>query len=173
MIRRPPRSTLTYTFFPYTPLFRSLASLIAREVGQPLWEARTEVTAMIGKVELSIRAYAQRTGHSTAAGGHVLRHKPHGVVAVFGPYNFPGHLPNGHIVPALLAGNCVVFKPSEQTPAVGAAMVACWQAAGLPDGVLTLVQGELMTGEAVAAHRQRSEEHTSELQSLMRISYAV
>src|SRR3546814_18671066 len=84
MIRRPPRSTLTYTFFPYTPLFRSLASLIAREVGKPLWEARTEVTAMIGKVELSIRAYAQRTGHSTAAGGHVLRHKPHGVVAVFG-----------------------------------------------------------------------------------------
>src|SRR3546814_14643544 len=72
---------------------------------------------------------------------------------VFGPYNFPGHLPNGHIVPALLAGNCVVFKPSEQTPAVGAAMVACWQAAGLPDGVLNLVQGELMTGEAVAAHR--------------------
>src|SRR3546814_224176 len=109
---------------------------------------------MIGKVELSIRAYAQRTGHSTAAGGHVLRHKPHGVVAVFGPYNFPGHLPNGHIVPALLAGNCVVFKPSEQTPAVGAALVACWQAAGLPDGVLNLVQGELMTGEAVAAHRQ-------------------
>src|SRR3546814_9972718 len=52
------------------------------------------------------------------------------------PIYFPGHLPNGHIVPALLAGNCVVFKPSEQSPAVGAAMVACWQAAGLPDGVL-------------------------------------
>lgn len=132
----------------------ALATLIAREVGKPLWEAHTEVAAMIGKIELSIRAYEQRTGSSDAAGGHVLRHKPHGVVAVFGPYNFPGHLPNGHIVPALLAGNCVVFKPSEQTPAVGEAMVRCWQAAGLPSGVLNLVQGERMTGEALAAHQQ-------------------
>ena len=48
-----------------------------------------------------------------------VRHKPHGVLAVLGPYNFPAHLPNGHIVPALLAGNAVVFKPSEKTPAVG------------------------------------------------------
>jgi len=132
----------------------ALAALIAREVGKPLWEARTEVAAMIGKIELSIRAYAQRSGHAEAAGGHVLRHKPHGVIAVFGPYNFPGHLPNGHIAPALLAGNCVVFKPSEQTPAVGEAMVACWHAAGLPGGVLNLVQGERATGEAVAAHQE-------------------
>lgn len=128
----------------------ALAELIAREVGKPLWEARGEVASMIGKVELSIRAHAQRTGTSALAGGHLLRHRPHGVVAVFGPYNFPGHLPNGHIVPALLAGNCVVFKPSEQTPAVGEATVACWQAAGLPAGVLNLVQGERETGEAVA-----------------------
>lgn len=134
-----------------------LAALIAREVGKPLWEARTEVAAMIGKVEISIRAYAQRTGiveTRAEIGGHTLRHKPHGVVAVFGPYNFPGHLPNGHIVPALLAGNCVVFKPSEQTPAVGEAMLRCWQAAGLPAGVLNLLQGERETGEAIAAHRE-------------------
>ncbi|NKF24009.1 succinylglutamate-semialdehyde dehydrogenase [Solimonas marina] len=129
-----------------------LASLIGREVGKPLWEARTEVAAMIGKIELTIRAYGQRTGSSYAIGGHVLRHKPHGVVAVFGPYNFPGHLPNGHLAPALLAGNCVVFKPSEQTPAFGEAMMACWHAAGLPVGVLNLVQGERETGEAIAAH---------------------
>ncbi|NGY05479.1 succinylglutamate-semialdehyde dehydrogenase [Solimonas terrae] len=132
----------------------ALAALIAREVGKPLWEARTEVAAMIGKIELSIRAYGLRTGSTEAAGGHVLRHKPHGVVAVFGPYNFPGHLPNGHIVPALLAGNCVLFKPSEQTPAVGEAMVACWQAAGLPAAVLQLLQGERATGEALAAHQE-------------------
>ena len=48
-----------------------------------------------------------------------VRHKPHGVLAVLGPYNFPAHLPNGHIVPALIAGNAVVFKPSEKTPAIG------------------------------------------------------
>jgi hypothetical protein len=57
----------------------------------------------------------------------VLRHKPHGVLAVLGPYNFPAHLPNGHIVPALLAGNAVVFKPSELTPAVAEFMAACWR----------------------------------------------
>ncbi len=83
-----------------------------------------------------------------------MRHKPHGVVAVFGPYNFPGHLPNGHIVPALLAGNTVIFKPSEQTPKVAEEMLKLWQLAGLPDGVINLVQGELETGKALAAHPQ-------------------
>jgi succinylglutamic semialdehyde dehydrogenase len=88
------------------------------------------------------------------AGNSVLRHKPHGVVAVFGPYNFPGHLPNGHIVPALLAGNTVVFKPSELTPAVADAYARLWQRAGLPAGVLNLLPGERTTGAAVAAHPQ-------------------
>ena len=134
-----------------------LALTIAREVGKPLWEARTEVAAMAGKIELSIAAYHERTGTRESAqpfGRFVLRHKPHGVVAVFGPYNFPGHLPNGHIVPALLAGNTVVFKPSELTPLVAEETVKCWEAAGLPAGVINLVQGERATGEAVAAHTQ-------------------
>jgi succinylglutamic semialdehyde dehydrogenase len=89
-----------------------------------------------------------------ADGVAVLRHRPHGVVAVFGPYNFPGHLPNGHIVPALIAGNAVVFKPSELAPGVAAATVALWTQAGLPAGVLNLVQGEKDTGVALANHRQ-------------------
>ena len=79
------------------------------------------------------------------------RHRGHGVMAVLGPYNFPGHLPNGHIVPALIAGNAVVFKPSEITPATGAAMADAWTAAGLPDGLLTVVQGGRATGEALVA----------------------
>jgi succinylglutamic semialdehyde dehydrogenase len=135
----------------------ALARVIAQEVGKPLWEARTEVAAMVGKIELSISAYQERTGTREQAqpfGRFVLRHKPHGVVAVFGPYNFPGHLPNGHIVPALLAGNTVVFKPSELTPLVAEETVKCWEAAGLPAGVLNLVQGERATGELVAAHRE-------------------
>lgn len=89
-----------------------------------------------------------------ADGIAVLRHRPHGVVAVFGPYNFPGHLPNGHIVPALIAGNTVVFKPSELAPGVARATVEVWKEAGLPDGVLNLVQGEKDTGIALANHRQ-------------------
>jgi len=133
----------------------AIALTIAREVGKPLWEARTEVATMAGKIELSIQAWNERTGHkeqATAFGRHRLQHRPHGVVAVFGPYNFPGHLPNGHIVPALLAGNAVIFKPSELTPMTAAAMVQAWIDAGLPPGVLNLLQGERATGEAIARH---------------------
>lgn len=132
----------------------ALAELIARETGKPLWETTQEVGTMVGKVELSIAAQAERAGEKHSAmpfGASVLRHRPHGVMAVLGPYNFPGHLPNGHIVPALLAGNTVVFKPSELTPAVGAAMVAAWHDAGLPEGVLSVVQGARDTGEALVA----------------------
>jgi len=135
----------------------ALADAIGRETGKPLWEARTEVASMAAKVEISIQAYHERTGEKRAAvadGTAVLRHRPHGVVAVFGPYNFPGHLPNGHIVPALIAGNTVVFKPSEFAPAVARATVELWQEAGLPAGVLNLVQGEKDTGVALANHRQ-------------------
>ncbi|MCH4294572.1 succinylglutamate-semialdehyde dehydrogenase [Shewanella sp. 3B26] len=134
-----------------------LAEVIAQETGKPRWETATEVAAMIGKVGLSITAYHKRTGtevNDGAAGRAVLRHKPHGVVAVFGPYNFPGHLPNGHIVPALLAGNAVVFKPSELTPKVAEEMLKLWDKAGLPKGVINLVQGEVETGKALASHPQ-------------------
>jgi len=134
-----------------------LAQAIGRETGKPLWEARTEVASMAAKVEISIQAYHERTGEKRTAmadGTAVLRHRPHGVVAVFGPYNFPGHLPNGHIVPALIAGNAVVFKPSELAPGVARATVEVWRDAGLPAGVLNLVQGEKDTGIALANHRQ-------------------
>jgi succinylglutamic semialdehyde dehydrogenase len=132
----------------------SFPQLIARETGKPLWEARQELASMIGKVELSITAQAERAGERrspTGFGESVLRHRPHGVMAVLGPYNFPGHLPNGHIVPALLAGNTIVFKPSELAPAVGAAMADAWRDAGLPEGVLSIVQGGRDTGEALTA----------------------
>ncbi len=114
-----------------------LTAVIGAETGKPRWEAAGEVTAMINKVAISVKAYHVRTGeqHSDLPdGAATLRHRPHGVLAVFGPYNFPGHLPNGHIVPALLAGNTVVFKPSELTPRSGEAVVKLWQQAGLPAG---------------------------------------
>ena len=129
-----------------------LARLISRETGKLIWEARTEVTAMIGKIDISIRAQVERAGTSDTAqpfGRAVLRHHPHGVMAVLGPYNFPAHLPNGHIVPALIAGNTVVFKPSELAPGVGAAMVDAWYAAGLPGNVLQILQGDRSTGAAL------------------------
>jgi succinylglutamic semialdehyde dehydrogenase len=121
------------------------AELISSETGKPLWEARTEVGAVVNKVNISVDAYAERTPQrkmEAALGNRVaVRHKPHGVLAVLGPYNFPAHLPNGHIVPALIAGNAVVFKPSEKTPAVGAMLVDCYHEAGVPEGVVRLLVG--------------------------------
>ncbi|WP_348731945.1 succinylglutamate-semialdehyde dehydrogenase [Rheinheimera texasensis] len=131
----------------------ALARTIALDTGKSLWESRTEVAAMIGKIAISVKAHQERTGtvENPMPGARAfIRHKPHGVVAVFGPYNFPGHLPNGHIVPALIAGNTVLFKPSELTPLVAQHTLELWQAAGLPAGVLNLLQGEVATGKAIA-----------------------
>ena len=130
----------------------ALARIISLETSKPLWETRTEVRSMIAKADISEKAWHQRTGtHQlpVAEGSAELRHKPHGVMAVFGPYNFPGHLPNGHIIPALIAGNTVVFKPSELTPLTAEFTVKLWQQAGLPAGVLNLVQGDKTTGQAL------------------------
>ena len=132
------------------------AQLIARETGKPLWEAKTEVESVIGKVEISVKAYAERTGqrklNSALQGDAALRHKPHGVMVVLGPYNFPAHLPNGHIIPALIAGNAVIFKPSEKTPAVGELLVKCFHQAGVPAAVLQFLVGGPDAGKELVAH---------------------
>ena len=131
------------------------AELIAHETGKPFWEARTEVGAVVNKVEISVDAYAERTPQrkmEAALGNRIaVRHKPHGVLAVLGPYNFPAHLPNGHIVPALIAGNAVVFKPSEKTPATGEFLVRCFHEAKIPEGVVRLLVGGPEQGRALAA----------------------
>ena len=133
-----------------------LATMIARETGKPLWEARTEVESVVGKVEISIRAYAERTAQrkldNAMQGTAALRHKPHGVMAVLGPYNFPAHLPNGHIVPALIAGNAIVFKPSEKTPATAELLVQCFHRAGISAAVVQLLIGGPAEGQALVAH---------------------
>ncbi|TCD04956.1 succinylglutamate-semialdehyde dehydrogenase [Erythrobacteraceae bacterium CFH 75059] len=132
------------------------AELIARETGKPLWEALTEVQSVAAKVEISITAYARRTGQtrldSAMNGTALVRHKPHGVMAVLGPYNFPAHLPNGHIVPALIAGNSVVLKPSEKTPAVAEFLVRCYHEAGIGADVVQIVHGGPEQGKALVTH---------------------
>jgi succinylglutamic semialdehyde dehydrogenase len=133
-----------------------LTDLIARETGKPLWESRTEVDSVVAKVAISIKAYAERTSQHKQEGAmgqrSAVRHKPHGVLAVLGPYNFPAHLPNGHMIPALLAGNTVVFKPSEKTPAVGKRLVELYREAGVPAGAAQYVIGTADEGRALVAH---------------------
>ncbi len=134
-----------------------LARVISLETGKPTWEALTEVASMVGKVDITIQAYAERTGTSEqdrAGVRSVVRHLAHGVLGALGPYNFPCHLPNGHIVPALLAGNTVSFKPSEHTPWSAVETVALWERAGLPPGVLNLVLGARQAGAALVEHPQ-------------------
>lgn len=132
-----------------------LAEAISKETGKPLWESISEVNSMASKVDISIDAYSVRCAEmlsNNPGGQSITRHRPHGAVAVFGPFNFPGHLPNGHIVPALLAGNTVIFKPSEMTPLVAEITGHLWCIAGLPKGVINIVQGGRDTGALLALH---------------------
>jgi succinylglutamic semialdehyde dehydrogenase len=131
-----------------------LAELISKETGKPLWESHTEVTAVIGKINLSIQAYQERTWPKdkiTADANACLRYKPHGVVVILGAFNFPAHLSNGHIVPALLAGNTILYKPSEQSPAVAELIMHCWDKTGIPSGVINCLQGDVTTAKMVLA----------------------
>ncbi|MCB0393262.1 MAG: succinylglutamate-semialdehyde dehydrogenase [Bdellovibrionales bacterium] len=134
-----------------------LATVIARETGKPMWESLTEAQAMIGKIDItindSVKLISQQIIPEALPGveGRVV-FKPRGVMAVLGPYNFPGHLPNGHIIPALATGNTIVFKPSEWTPATGQLMADLFDKAEFPKGVFNLVQGEGETGKRLSKH---------------------
>tara|TARA_R110000782_G_scaffold146735_2_gene239470 strand:- start:2000 stop:3454 length:1455 start_codon:yes stop_codon:yes gene_type:complete len=130
----------------------AIATTISRDMGKVLWETRAEAATMKAKVAVSIAAQNERAGskfETAAFGSSHLTHRAHGVMAVFGPFNFPGHLPNGHIVPALLAGNTCVFKPSELAPGVAVHMAEAFEAAGLPEGCLNIVHGARETGGAL------------------------
>jgi len=134
-----------------------LTEAIAREVGKPLWESKTEVASMLNKVDITLTDSMKFVAdyelpkilENTTGACH---YRPLGVMAVIGPFNFPGHLPNGHIVPALATGNTVVFKPSEKSPLVGQIMAECLQEAGFPAGVFNLVQGEKEVGRRLCVH---------------------
>jgi succinylglutamic semialdehyde dehydrogenase len=129
-----------------------LAQLIARETGKAIWDARGEAGLVPAKVDVSLAEGMALVATMEPGPGFRATWHPRGVLAVLGPFNFPAHLPNGHIVPALISGNTLVFKPSELTPAVGAWMAHVWAQAGLPEGVLEVVQGVGATGAALARH---------------------
>ncbi len=127
-----------------------LATIISKENGKPLWESHQEVQAVIGKVDLSIQAYNERQAtviQTVSNYKSVIDYKPLGVMGILGPYNFPAHLPLGHIIPALIAGNSIVFKPSEYTPLTASFIVRCLETAGMPVGVVNLVHGNGSVGK--------------------------
>lgn len=133
----------------------NLAEIISKETGKTLWDSKSEVGSIINKIGVSLESYGRRCAgmiHDLGQARSITRHHPHGVVGILGPFNFPGHLPHGHIIPALLAGNTVVFKPSELTPLVGEKLVEIWNQVGLPKGVINLIQGGVETGQALIDH---------------------
>ncbi|MEM1097782.1 MAG: succinylglutamate-semialdehyde dehydrogenase [Planctomycetota bacterium] len=134
-----------------------VAQCISAETGKTLWESRGEAKLLGAKVEATLAAWEQRFEAASFAMGDnqaVTRYAPHGVMVVLGPFNFPAHLPNGHAVPALLAGNTVVFKPSEKTPGTGELLVSLFHEAGFPKDVIQVVQGARETAEALIHCRE-------------------
>ena len=130
----------------------ALARLIAREVGKAIWDARAEARLVAAKVETTLEHGLRLVATSDGGAGARATFHPRGVLAVIGPFNFPAHLPNGHLVPALATGNTVVFKPSDLAPAVGAWLGALFVEAGLPPGAVEVVQGRGPAGRALALH---------------------
>lgn len=134
-----------------------MAIAIARDTGKIKWEALTEAGALAAKVDITVNQsikliQPEHIPNALPGVEGVIRHKSRGVMAVLGPFNFPAHLPNGHVVPALLAGNTVVFKPSEQTPLVGQMMAKAFEKAQFPPGVVNMVQGDGETGRRLVVH---------------------
>lgn len=133
-----------------------MQELISRETGKPLWETLGEVKAMINKIDITLDfslklVQDEKVENATPGVDGYIRHRPRGVMAVLGPFNFPGHLPNGHIVPALATGNTIVFKPSELTPAIGQLMAKMFHEAQFPKGVFNLVHGVAETGKRLVS----------------------
>ncbi len=143
-----------------------IAALIRDETGKVAWEALGEAKGLAAKVGValddSVPAGLNRVGgYDVEIGPSRIGRcsfRPHGVMAVVGPFNFPAHLPNGQIVPALLMGNTVVFKPSDKAPAVGQMLGSLYQEALTrsgwdgPGGVVNVVQGGVETAKRLVRH---------------------
>lgn len=134
-----------------------LEKIICREVGKPSWETKIEIKSIMSKIDITlkegldvIKPFEVLNAARSALGR--CRYKPRGVLAVLGPFNFPAHLPNGHIIPALATGNCIIFKPSELTPGTGQVYAEIIHQVGFPPGVFNLVQGEGRIGGYLAKH---------------------
>ena len=134
-----------------------MAYAIAMETGKPLWESQGEVQAVAKKVDITIEHSFKRVENTTITDvmpkthGYIY-HKPLGICLVIGPFNFPCHLANTQILAALLAGNSIIFKPSEKAAYSGQILIECLHEAGFPIGTINLLQG---TGEAAATIIQK------------------
>lgn len=141
-----------------------IADLICDETGKVMWDAKSEAGALAAKVDITLDDSPTgplrrvSTFEVPLAESRLGRcwFRPHGVMAVLAPFNFPAHLANGHIVPALAMGNTIILKSSDKTPAVGQLIIELLLEAlrteGAPPGVVNLVQGGPDVAKALVAH---------------------
>ena len=134
-----------------------LAELVHTETGKPVADAQLEILIAIVHVDWAARHARKVLGPRRVRSGLValnhaatLEYQPLGVVGVIGPWNYPVFTPMGSIAYALAAGNAVVFKPSELTPAVGAWLVSSFAEVVPEEPVLQLVTGLGQTGDHLA-----------------------
>lgn len=136
-----------------------IAMALALEVGKPLWEAKTEAAALESKVTVTITDSFERIKQKTIKevmpkiDGHVIS-KPLGPSFIIGPFNFPCHLANGQILSALLAGNSIIFKPSEKTIYSAQLMMECFHEAGFPEGVINFINGTGYTASKITGDKR-------------------
>mgnify|MGYP001611690129 CR=1 FL=1 len=130
------------------------AKLISREEGKPLRESRSETLNTADRIryfaESGPKVLESRMEPVRDITG-IVEYRPRGVVAAVKPWNFPVNIPAWTLAPALLAGNAVVFKPSELTPLCGRKLVELFWEAGIPRNVLQIVQGGDAVGKALVA----------------------
>lgn len=137
----------------------AVAGVITREQGKTLREAHCEVAWSAGILRYYAGEALQPHGevYPPSTPGLLLytRREPIGAVGIITPWNYPLSIPAWKIAPALVYGNTVVLKPAELTPHSAAFLVSLLAEAGLPPGVLNLVQGRgLVVGEALVGHQQ-------------------
>jgi succinylglutamic semialdehyde dehydrogenase len=129
---------------------------ISKDTGKPRWESLTEVDAAIHKLDATLMAYDYRMNYPDHQSPQKIiqtLHKPLGCVAVIGPFNFPLHIPNGQILPALLSGNTVVVKPSEYSPTISKLTEKLWQmAAQNTPTPIRFVYGDKVIGKHIVNH---------------------
>ncbi|MFN3285074.1 MAG: aldehyde dehydrogenase family protein [bacterium] len=133
-----------------------LAQLMTREMGKVLLESRGDVQEAIDMTYFIAGEGRRLHGYTTPSemphkAAYCLR-QPVGVVGVITPWNFPLAIPSWKIVPALVCGNTVVFKPAPEVPICAVKFVEILEEAGLPPGVLNLVLGGDETGAALVDH---------------------
>ncbi|MFZ9000128.1 MAG: aldehyde dehydrogenase family protein [Bacteriovoracaceae bacterium] len=136
-----------------------IAEAISWETGKPLWESLTEAGALISKIDVTINDSLPRISNKEIedilpdTNGHII-YRPLGPCFIIGPFNFPCHLANGQITSALLAGNSIIFKPSEKTCYSSQLMFECLAEADFPNGVVNFIQGD---GESASRIVKRKE----------------